>query len=58
MSEETKNPETEKTELAEQELDSVAGGKSYLESRSNSASFSTTAPPPTPKPPTTAGGGS
>ena len=58
MSEETKNPETEKTELPEQELDSVAGGKSYLESRSNISSYGTTAPTPTPKPPTTAGGGS
>ena len=58
MSEETKNPETEKTELAEQELDSVAGGKSYLESRSNDASYSTPAPPPAPKSPTKAGGGS
>ena len=55
MSEETKNPETEKTELAEQELDSVAGGKSYLESRSNIAS--TPAPTPAPKPTTTPGRG-
>ena len=55
MSEETKNPETEKTELPEQELDSVAGGKSYLESRSNIHVSTTT---PAPKPPTTAGGGS
>ena len=57
MSEETKNPETEKTELPEQELDSVAGGKSYLENRTNDAN-STPATPPTPKPRTTAGGGS
>ena len=56
MSEETKNPETEKTELAEQELDSVAGGKSYLENRTNDAN-STPAPTPAPKPPTTPGRG-
>ena len=58
MSEETKNPETEKTELAELELDSVAGGKSYLESHSNNAALSTPAPTPAPKQPTKAGGGS
>ena len=55
MSEETKNPETEKTELPEQELDSVAGGKSYFESRSNIHVATTTTPAP--KPTTTPGRG-
>ena len=40
---------TEKPELPEQDLDQVAGGKTYNETRSNSLS----APVAIPKPPTT-----
>ena len=55
MSEEIKKtqpePVEQPVELAEQELDKVAGGKQYLESRSNTATVAgASTPPPTTMP--------
>ena len=56
MSEEIKKTEqpelVEVAELAEQELDQVAGGKQYLESRSNTSQYAAPVPTPTPLPTT------
>ena len=60
MSEEIKKtqpePVEQPVELAEQELDQVAGGKQYLESRSNTAKVATNTPVPAPKVNPSAGG--
>lgn len=44
MSEETKTPAP--AELPEQELENVAGGKTYNETRSNTTAYSAPPPPP------------